>query len=58
MQDELRVTGWWVFAQLLARADRSWLDRLITRRVPPEQFQQALRREADDIKVTMQFAKA
>jgi glucose 1-dehydrogenase len=40
-------------AEALARADRSWLERLITRRVPLEDFEQALERRADDVKVVL-----
>ena len=42
-------------ARALARADRSWLERLVTRRVSPDDFQQALRRAPDDIKVVIEF---
>jgi len=42
-------------ARALARADRSWLERLVTRRVSPDDFQQALRRTPDDIKVVIEF---
>jgi threonine dehydrogenase-like Zn-dependent dehydrogenase len=45
-------------AQVLARADREWLERLVTRRVPPEDFEGALEREDDDIKVVIEFARA
>jgi len=45
-------------AQVLAKADRSWLTQLITRRVPPEAFDTALSREPDDIKVVLEFAHA
>jgi threonine dehydrogenase-like Zn-dependent dehydrogenase len=41
--------------QVLARADRSWLEQLVTRRVGPDAFQQALVREPDDIKVVIEF---
>jgi threonine dehydrogenase-like Zn-dependent dehydrogenase len=37
-------------AEALARADRTWLGQLITRREKPENFQQALDRQTDDIK--------
>ena len=47
---------WYKAGQVLARADRSWLSRLITRRVPPEEFMGALRRQPEDIKVVIQFA--
>jgi threonine dehydrogenase-like Zn-dependent dehydrogenase len=39
----------------LKRADKDWLTRLITRRVPVEQWTQALKREPDDIKVVVDF---
>jgi threonine dehydrogenase-like Zn-dependent dehydrogenase len=45
-------------AQVLAKADRSWLEQLITRRVKAEAFAQALEREPDDIKVVIEFADA
>ena len=48
---------WYKAAAALARADRSWLERLITRRERPEAFLQALHREANDIKVVIQFAE-
>jgi glucose 1-dehydrogenase len=44
-------------AQVLARADRSWLDQLLTRRVGPDAYEQALEREPDDIKVMIEFAQ-
>ncbi len=44
-------------ARVLARADRTWLEQLVTRRVRPEDIDQALAREPDDIKVVMEFAK-
>jgi threonine dehydrogenase-like Zn-dependent dehydrogenase len=45
-------------ARVLARADRSWLEQLVTRRVSPDRFEQALQRTADDIKVVIEFASA
>jgi threonine dehydrogenase-like Zn-dependent dehydrogenase len=42
-------------AAALARADRSWLERLVTRRVPLERWTEALERRPDDVKVTVQF---
>jgi len=48
---------WYKAAEALARADRKWLGRLITRREKPENFQQALARKPDDIKVVIQFAE-
>jgi threonine dehydrogenase-like Zn-dependent dehydrogenase len=49
---------WYKAGQALARADRSWLARLVTRRERPENFEQALQRGEDDIKVVVQFAEA
>src|SRR5579859_5567219 len=40
---------------VLQRADRKWLSRLITRRVPAEQWMRALDPEPDDIKVVVDF---
>jgi threonine dehydrogenase-like Zn-dependent dehydrogenase len=40
-------------AQALARAERSWLERLITRRVPIDRWREALTRQPDDVKVTI-----
>ena len=48
---------WYKAGQLLARADREWLGRLITRREKPEDFEQALERKPDDIKVVIQFSE-
>lgn len=42
-------------AKALARADRTWLQGLITARVDPDQFERALDRRPDDIKVVLQF---
>ncbi len=42
-------------AQALAAADRSWLDSLITRRVPLTRWAEALRPDRDDIKVVIDF---
>jgi threonine dehydrogenase-like Zn-dependent dehydrogenase len=42
-------------AKVLARADRSWLEQLLTRRVLPDDVDQALARVPDDIKVVMEF---
>jgi threonine dehydrogenase-like Zn-dependent dehydrogenase len=44
-------------AKVLAAADRSWLEQLVTRRVRPDEGQQALQRAPDDIKVVMEFAQ-
>ena len=48
---------WYKAAENLARADRNWLSRLITRRETPEHFPQALARQPDDIKVIIQFSE-
>ena len=42
-------------AAALARAERAWLSRLITRRVPLHDWRQALVRHADDVKVVLDF---
>lgn len=39
----------------LARADAAWCRRLITRTVPADRWQEALRREPDDVKVVIGF---
>jgi glucose 1-dehydrogenase len=39
----------------LKRADKNWLSRLITRRVPVEQWTQSLNQQPDDIKVVVDF---
>jgi threonine dehydrogenase-like Zn-dependent dehydrogenase len=44
-------------AQVLAKADRSWLEQLVTRRVPVDAFDQALERAPDDIKVVIECAQ-
>jgi threonine dehydrogenase-like Zn-dependent dehydrogenase len=49
---------WYKAGEALARADRSWLARLLTRREPPAEFMRALQRKPDDIKVVIQFAAA
>ncbi len=43
-------------AEALAKADRDWLDRLVSRRVTPDRFLDAFRRTPDDIKVVVEFA--
>lgn len=47
---------WFKASEALARADRKWLERLINRRETPENFQKALDRKDDDIKVIIQFS--
>lgn len=46
---------WWKAAQDLSRADRGWLSRLVSRREKPAEFQRALERQPDDVKVVLQF---
>jgi threonine dehydrogenase-like Zn-dependent dehydrogenase len=43
-------------ADALARADKDWLSRLITRRVPIERWSQAMQHHPDDIKVVVDFS--
>jgi threonine dehydrogenase-like Zn-dependent dehydrogenase len=43
-------------AAALARAERAWLERLVTRRVPFAQWQSALAHEAGDVKTILTFA--
>jgi glucose 1-dehydrogenase len=49
---------WYKAGEVLGRADAAWLSRLITRAEPPEEFERALARTPDDIKVVLQFSKA
>jgi glucose 1-dehydrogenase len=49
---------WYKAGTALAKADRSWLSRLITRRERPQNFSSALQRKDDDIKVVLQFTEA
>jgi threonine dehydrogenase-like Zn-dependent dehydrogenase len=42
-------------AEALSGAERSWLDRLITRRVPLTRWHEALQPQRDDIKVMIDF---
>jgi threonine dehydrogenase-like Zn-dependent dehydrogenase len=48
---------WYKAGQVLERAERGWLTRLISRREPPQAFMRALQRQPDDIKVVIQFAE-
>lgn len=41
-------------AQALAKADRGWLERLVSRRVPLDRWAEALDRKPDDVKVVME----
>jgi threonine dehydrogenase-like Zn-dependent dehydrogenase len=43
-------------AATLARADHGWLERVVSRRVPLEQWQSALDRQPDDVKVVVELA--
>jgi threonine dehydrogenase-like Zn-dependent dehydrogenase len=40
-------------AEALAAADRSWLEAMISRRVPLEDFEQAIEKRPDDVKVVL-----
>jgi glucose 1-dehydrogenase len=40
-------------AEALAKADRGWLERMISRRVPLERFEQAVEKQPDDVKVVL-----
>jgi threonine dehydrogenase-like Zn-dependent dehydrogenase len=44
-------------ADALARTDRAWLDRLITRRVPLSRWREAFTPRDDDIKVVLDFSE-
>lgn len=48
---------WYRAGQTLAKADKKWLAKLITRREKPENFMEALNRQPDDIKVVIQFSE-
>jgi len=43
-------------ADALARTDKGWLQRLITRRVPLDRWSEALEHRPGDIKVIIDFA--
>ncbi len=47
---------WYRANERLNRLDKKWLSRLITRYEKPENFEQALERKPDDIKVVIQFS--
>ena len=47
---------WYKAGLALSKADRKWLERLITRREKPENFQQVLYRQPGDIKNIIQFS--
>ena len=42
--------------EALSKAGKDWLDRLITRREPVEQWTKSLERLPDDIKVVVDFS--
>jgi threonine dehydrogenase-like Zn-dependent dehydrogenase len=42
--------------EVLQRADKQWLAKLITRRVPVEQWTQSIEEQPDDIKVVVDFS--
>jgi glucose 1-dehydrogenase len=42
-------------ADALAKADRAWLDRMITRRVPLDQYSAALEKQPNDVKTVIHF---
>ena len=44
-------------ADVLARADKAWLGRLITRRVPLDRWSEALEYRHGDIKVIIDFVQ-
>ena len=44
-------------AKVLAKADRSWLEQLVTRRVLPDAVDDALAKRSDDIKVVLEFGQ-
>jgi threonine dehydrogenase-like Zn-dependent dehydrogenase len=45
-------------AEALAKADRKWLSRVITRRVPLDKWHEAFQSHPEDIKVILQFSEA
>ena len=45
-------------ADALAKADRGWLARLVSRKVPIEQWPQALDRQPDDVKVVVEVTQS
>jgi hypothetical protein len=44
--------------EAVAKADRRWLSRLITRKVPLSRWQEAFQGRPEDIKVVLQLAEA
>jgi len=49
---------WFKAGEALARADRAWLSKLISRCERPSNYVTALQRKPDDIKVAIQFSEA
>ncbi|MGH9638788.1 MAG: theronine dehydrogenase, partial [Bryobacteraceae bacterium] len=47
---------WQMAAEALAKADKKWLSRLVSRREALPDWKQALERKPDDIKVVIEFA--
>jgi threonine dehydrogenase-like Zn-dependent dehydrogenase len=47
-----------VGAQALAKADRGWLERLVTRRVPLSRWREALENRPGDVKTVLDFTAA
>ena len=45
-------------AEALAKADKNWLGRLITRRVPLARWREAFEQRPGDIKVVVDFSEA
>jgi glucose 1-dehydrogenase len=45
-------------AEALAKADRDWLERLITRRIPLDRWEEGLQREPDDVKAVIEVNPA
>jgi glucose 1-dehydrogenase len=48
---------WYRAGQTLAKADKKWLAKLITRIEKPENFMNALERKPDDIKVVIHLSE-
>lgn len=42
-------------ARALGAADKGWLERLISRRVPLDRWEEAFENRADDVKVAVDF---
>ena len=42
-------------AEALAAADRGWLERIVTRRVPLDRHDEAFERQDDDVKVVLEL---